>query len=57
MAAGFDRRVGPVGTPEGPATVLADPSGTSLALLGVDRPGAMDDAYGTAAEAPARPAP
>ena len=53
-AAGFDRLVGPVGTPEGPAVVLADWSGTSLALLRVERPGAMDDAYGAGADARAR---
>jgi hypothetical protein len=57
VAAGFDRRVGPRGTPEGPATVLSDSSGTSLALLRVDRPGAMDDAYGATADSPARRAP
>jgi hypothetical protein len=57
VAAGFVRLVGPVGTPEGPATVLADASGTSLALLRVDRPGAMDDAYGAAADDRAPGAP
>ena len=34
-----------MGTPEGPATVLADAGGATVALLRVDRPGAMDDAY------------
>jgi hypothetical protein len=45
VSGGWTRRTGPVGTPEGPASVLADRSGTALALLRVDRPGAMDDAY------------
>ena len=36
------------GTPEGPAAVLGDPSGTELALLRVDRPTAMDVAYASA---------
>src|SRR5579872_658107 len=44
-AAGWHHQQGPLGTPEGPATVRADASGTALALLRVDRPGAMDDAY------------
>jgi hypothetical protein len=57
VAGGWRRHVGPVGTPEGPATVLADPSGTLVALLRVDRPGAMDDAYAddTNARAPRSP--
>jgi hypothetical protein len=33
------------GTPDGPAAMLHDPSGTELALLRVDRPTAMDAAY------------
>jgi predicted enzyme related to lactoylglutathione lyase len=33
------------GTPEGPAAELRDPSGNEIALLRVDRPGAMDAAY------------
>ncbi|HEX6787038.1 MAG TPA: hypothetical protein VF076_07555 [Acidimicrobiales bacterium] len=33
------------GTPEGPAAVLRDPSGTEIALLRVDRPTAMEAAY------------
>jgi len=45
VAGGWTRRSGPVGTPEGPAAVL-DAGGTVVALLRVDRPGAMDDAYG-----------
>ena len=34
-----------MGTPEGPACVLQDQSGGSIALLRVDRPDAMDAAY------------
>lgn len=34
-----------VGTPEGPACVLEDASGGTIALLQVDRPLAMDSAY------------
>jgi hypothetical protein len=45
VAGGWAKHLGPLGTPEGPATVLAGPSGTSVALLRVDRPGAMDHAY------------
>ena len=45
VAGGWTKHLGPLGTPEGPATVLADPSGTAVALLRVDRPGAMDHAY------------
>lgn len=33
------------GTPEGPAAVVRDPSGTEIALLRVDRPMAMEAAY------------
>ena len=33
------------GTPEGPAALLGDQSGTQLALLQVDRPTAMESAY------------
>ena len=57
VAAGWTRRLGPLGTPEGPATVLADPTGTELALLRVDRPGAMDDAYAGNADVHARRGP
>ncbi|MDP9238336.1 MAG: VOC family protein [Chloroflexota bacterium] len=39
---------GPLGTPEGDAIVAADPSGNQIALLQVDRPGAMDRAYADA---------
>jgi len=42
---GWRVELGPMGTPEGDATALVDPSGTALALLQVDRPGAMDAAY------------
>jgi hypothetical protein len=57
LAGGWRRQLGPLGTPEGPATVLSGPSGTSLALLRVDRPGAMDQAYADEANVHARPAP
>jgi hypothetical protein len=50
-AGGFTRHPGPMATPEGPALVLADPSGTTVALLRVDRPGAMDAAYADTARA------
>jgi predicted enzyme related to lactoylglutathione lyase len=36
---------GPLGTPEGPATVLRDPGGTEIALLVVERADAMEGAY------------
>jgi len=42
---GWRVELGPMGTPEGDATALVDPSGTGIALLQVDRPGAMDAAY------------
>jgi predicted enzyme related to lactoylglutathione lyase len=49
---------GPMGTPEGPATVLRDRSGTELALLAVERPTAMEGAYADAAnEHAVRPGP
>lgn len=44
-AAGWTVEAGPMGTPEGPACVLRDASGSSLALLRVDRPDVMDAAY------------
>src|SRR5205085_9421597 len=44
-AAGFRQEAGPLGTPEGPASVLVDPSGNHVALLQVDRPDVMDAAY------------
>jgi hypothetical protein len=43
--AGWALEAGPLGTPEGPASVWRDASGTSIALLRVDRPDAMDSAY------------
>jgi hypothetical protein len=46
---GWQLVAGPLGTPEGPATVLRDPSGTEMALLVVERPRAMEAAYGDAA--------
>lgn len=42
---GWSVELGPVGTPEGPTTVLHGPTGAAIALLQVDRPGAMDAAY------------
>ena len=42
---GWRVELGPMGTPEGDATALVDPSGTAIALLEVTRPGAMDTAY------------
>jgi hypothetical protein len=37
--------LGPMGTPEGPACVLRTANGTTVALLQVDRPDAMENAY------------
>lgn len=45
-SSGWEVVAGPLGTPEGPATVLRDPSGTEIALLQVERPSAMEIAYG-----------
>lgn len=42
---GWAREVGPMGTPEGLASVLRSESGTEIALLQVDRPEAMEGAY------------
>jgi len=42
---GWTLSLGPMGTPEGPTCVLRDRSGGELALLRVDRPAAMDQAY------------
>ena len=39
---GWTLELGPMGTPEGPTSVLHDPSGTAIALLQVDRPDALD---------------
>lgn len=44
-ADGWHIELGPVGTPEGPATLLHSDGGTTIALLRVDRPTAMEDAY------------
>ena len=43
--AGWESVMGPMGTPEGPASALRNASGTEIAVLQVDRPGAMDAAY------------
>jgi predicted enzyme related to lactoylglutathione lyase len=45
VAAGWVTVSGPLGTPEGLATVLRDPSGTELGLLAVERPQAMEGAF------------
>jgi hypothetical protein len=37
--------LGPMGTPEGNATVLVNGSGATIAILQVDRPTAMEDSY------------
>ena len=42
---GWSLELGPMGTPEGPASVLTNASGTTIALLQVDRPDVMDAAY------------
>ena len=42
---GWDIQVGPMGTPEGPACVLRNASGVSIAVLQVERPQAMEHAY------------
>jgi hypothetical protein len=42
---GWTLELGPMGTPEGPASALRDASGALIALLRVDRPDAMDGAY------------
>jgi hypothetical protein len=51
VAGGWAVELGPMGTPEGPATALVDPTGTAIALLQVDRPDAMDAAYADEANA------
>lgn len=43
--AGWQVEAAALGTPEGLAGVLHDPSGTTLALLEVERPSAMEAAY------------
>jgi hypothetical protein len=42
---GFEPEGGSMGTPEGPARLVRGPGGAEIALLRVDRPGAMDGAY------------
>jgi len=42
---GWEVELGPVGTPEGDATVLQNDDGVEIALLQVDRPNQMEDAY------------
>jgi hypothetical protein len=44
-AQGWRVDAGPMGTPEGLATVLRSAGGGLIALLKVDRPEAMEDAY------------
>jgi hypothetical protein len=41
----WELELGPMGTPEGDASVLRDASGVTIALLEVVRPDAMDAAY------------
>ncbi|MCU1496601.1 MAG: hypothetical protein JWM47_554 [Acidimicrobiales bacterium] len=45
VGTGWTLDLGPMGTPEGPASALHDPSGATIALLQVERPDAMDAAY------------
>jgi hypothetical protein len=45
LADGWTVAVGPMGTPEGPACVLRNDSGTAIALLQLDRPDALDAAF------------
>jgi hypothetical protein len=44
-AAGWALEAGPLGTPEGRATVWQGPTGTAIAVLQVDRPDVLDEAY------------
>lgn len=44
-AHGWSIKARSLGTPEGPVALCKDESGTLLALLRVERPGVMDDAY------------
>ena len=54
---GWARDIGPMGTPEGPACVVRDGSGGTIALLQVERPDAMHSAYADTANTHAvRPA-
>jgi len=43
--AGWVHTLGPMGTPEGPASVWRDASGATIALLRVDRPDVLDQAF------------
>lgn len=45
---GWTALSGPMGTPEGPACLLQDDSGGTLAILQVDRPDALDGSYADA---------
>jgi hypothetical protein len=56
-AGGWTGHGPPAGTPEGPAVIMTDGSGVEVALLRVDRPGAMDSAYGQDANPHATGAP
>ena len=42
---GWDLELGPMETPEGPACVVRDGSGSEIAFLRLDRPGVMDAAF------------
>lgn len=42
---GWRVELGPMGTPEGNATVLHNATGTAIAVLQVDRPRAMEDSF------------
>ena len=44
-SAGWRVQLGPMGTPEGPASVLRCEGGAEIALLQVDRPEAMEAAF------------
>ena len=48
VAAGWNLEAGPLATPEGDATLWADGTGSEIAILKVDRPGALDHAFGAA---------
>jgi hypothetical protein len=45
LEGGWVLELGPMGTPEGPACVLRNESGATIAVLQVDRPDAMEAAY------------
>jgi len=44
-APGWELELGPMETPEGPACVVRDESGSEIAFLRLDRPGVMDAAF------------